>query len=155
MALQPFVAPWPFFSFLIFYRVGRTPWTEDQLSQGRYLHTEQHKHRINAHRHPCVKWDSNPRSQCLSGRSLWSALYSRIKQNSKPVRGYHYLFIVWCITRTYSVKIENLNKATTFICRLLASQPREEGSWDFLSATIMWEYFRGFVSPSRKISRGL
>jgi hypothetical protein len=37
-------------------------------SQGRYLHTEQHKHRINAHRHACLKWDSNPRSQCSSGR---------------------------------------------------------------------------------------
>jgi hypothetical protein len=30
-------------------------------SQGRYLHTGQHKHRINAHRHPCLEWDSNPR----------------------------------------------------------------------------------------------
>jgi hypothetical protein len=29
----------------------------------RYLHTEQHKHRINAHRHPCIEWDSNPRPQ--------------------------------------------------------------------------------------------
>jgi hypothetical protein len=37
-------------------------------SQGRYLHTEQHKHGINAHRHPCLEWDSNVRSQCLSGR---------------------------------------------------------------------------------------
>jgi hypothetical protein len=36
--------------------------------QGRYLHTEQPKHRINAHRHPCLKWDSNPRSRCFSGR---------------------------------------------------------------------------------------
>jgi hypothetical protein len=36
--------------------------------QGRYLHTEQHKHRINAHRHPCLEWDSIPRSQCSSGR---------------------------------------------------------------------------------------
>jgi hypothetical protein len=36
-------------------------------SQGLYLHTE-HKHRINAHRHPCLDWDSNPRPQCLSGR---------------------------------------------------------------------------------------
>jgi hypothetical protein len=27
-------------------------------SQGRYLHAEQHKHRINAHRHPCLEWDS-------------------------------------------------------------------------------------------------
>jgi hypothetical protein len=34
-------------------------------SQGRYLHTGQHKHRINAypHKHPCFKWDSSPRSQ--------------------------------------------------------------------------------------------
>jgi hypothetical protein len=31
--------------------------------QGRYLHTEQHKHRINAHRHRCFEWDLNPRSQ--------------------------------------------------------------------------------------------
>jgi hypothetical protein len=30
MALQPFVGPWPIFSFLIFYTVGRTPWTGDQ-----------------------------------------------------------------------------------------------------------------------------
>jgi hypothetical protein len=27
-------------------------------SQGRFLHTEQHKHRINAHRHPCLGWES-------------------------------------------------------------------------------------------------
>jgi hypothetical protein len=26
------------------------------------------KHRINAHRHPCLEWDSNPRSQCSSER---------------------------------------------------------------------------------------
>jgi hypothetical protein len=37
-------------------------------SQGRYLHAEQRKYRINAHRHPCLEWDSNPRSQCSSGR---------------------------------------------------------------------------------------
>jgi hypothetical protein len=29
MALQPFVGPWPLFSFFIF-SVGRTPWTVDQ-----------------------------------------------------------------------------------------------------------------------------
>jgi hypothetical protein len=50
------------------------------LSQGRYLHTELHKYRRNEHKHQCLKWDSNPRSQCLSGRRqlfmrpLWSAL---------------------------------------------------------------------------------
>jgi hypothetical protein len=30
-------------------------------------YTEQHRHRINAHRHPCHEWDSNPRSQCSRG----------------------------------------------------------------------------------------
>jgi hypothetical protein len=30
MALQPFVWPWPLFSFLILYTIGRTPWTSDQ-----------------------------------------------------------------------------------------------------------------------------
>jgi hypothetical protein len=43
-------------------------------SQGRYLHTEQHEHRINGDRHPCLKWDSNQRSQCLSGRRKRHAL---------------------------------------------------------------------------------
>jgi hypothetical protein len=37
-------------------------------SQGRYLHTGQHKYRINAHRHPCLEWDSNTRSQRLCYR---------------------------------------------------------------------------------------
>jgi hypothetical protein len=30
MAVQPFIGPWPLFSFLILYTVGRTPWTVDQ-----------------------------------------------------------------------------------------------------------------------------
>jgi hypothetical protein len=30
MALQPFVGPWPLFSFLILYTVDRTSWTRDQ-----------------------------------------------------------------------------------------------------------------------------
>jgi hypothetical protein len=29
-------------------------------SQSRYIHTEQHKQRRNADRHPCLEWDSNP-----------------------------------------------------------------------------------------------
>jgi len=33
-------------------------------TQGLYLYTEQHK---NADTHPCLEWDSNPRSQCSSG----------------------------------------------------------------------------------------
>jgi hypothetical protein len=37
-------------------------------SQSLYLHTEQHEHRINAHRHPCLEWDWNPRCQLSSER---------------------------------------------------------------------------------------
>jgi hypothetical protein len=33
-------------------------------SQGPHLH----RHRINAHRHPCLEWDSNPRTQYSSER---------------------------------------------------------------------------------------
>jgi hypothetical protein len=59
MALQPFVGPWPLFSFVIFFTqtvvlLGRV----NSPSQGRYLHTGQHKHR-----HPSLEWDWNPRSQ--------------------------------------------------------------------------------------------
>jgi hypothetical protein len=32
-------------------------------SQDRCLHKRQQKHKINAHRHPCLEWDSNSRSQ--------------------------------------------------------------------------------------------
>jgi hypothetical protein len=50
--------PWPLFQFLNLYTVGRTPWTGDQ-PVARPLPT---------HRHPCLEWNSNPRSQHSSGR---------------------------------------------------------------------------------------
>jgi hypothetical protein len=53
-----------YFSFLIFYTVSRTPWTGDQpVARSLPAHRTAHKHR-----HPCLEWDSNPRSQCSSGR---------------------------------------------------------------------------------------
>jgi hypothetical protein len=86
--------PWPLFPFLNPYTAGRNPWTGISPSQDRYLHTEQHKHRINAHRNPCLKWDSNLRSQCSSGRrrfmtytarTLWSAQCNFLHQNSHMI----------------------------------------------------------------------
>jgi hypothetical protein len=49
-------------------------------SQGRFLHKEQHEHRISAQSHPCHKWDSNPYpivragedSSCLKARPRYS-----------------------------------------------------------------------------------
>jgi hypothetical protein len=60
MLLQPFVGPWPLIQFRNHFSqtvglLGRVI----SPSQGRYLHTKQHKHRINAHRHSCLEWDSN------------------------------------------------------------------------------------------------
>jgi hypothetical protein len=82
MALQPLWTLAAFFSFLIWTQsVGPLGWGIS-LSQGRHHHTQQHKHRINAHWHQCLVWDSNPRSQCSSGwrefmpqtaRPLWAA----------------------------------------------------------------------------------
>jgi hypothetical protein len=81
---SPFVAPWPHFQFLnpIHSRYDSLDGGGGVIpSQGRYLHTEQHKHRINAHRHSCLEWDSNPPSQRSSelrqfmpytARPLWS-----------------------------------------------------------------------------------
>jgi hypothetical protein len=64
VTLQTFVGLGHFFSFFILYTVGRTPLTGDQ-PVARPLPT----HRtINEHKHPCLEWDSNPRSQCSRGR---------------------------------------------------------------------------------------
>jgi hypothetical protein len=63
-----------FFSFLIHTQsVGLFGWGIGP-SQGLYLHTEQHRHRINAHRHPCLEWDSSPRSQVFKREKTVHAL---------------------------------------------------------------------------------
>jgi hypothetical protein len=52
MALQPFVRPWPLFQFrkyILFTQTIGLLGRVISLLQGPYLHTEQHKHRINAH----------------------------------------------------------------------------------------------------------
>jgi hypothetical protein len=49
-----------FFSFLIWTQSVGLLGRGISPSQGRYLHPEQHTHRINAHRHPCRMWDLNP-----------------------------------------------------------------------------------------------
>jgi hypothetical protein len=86
MAEQP-LRSWLLFQFLNLYIFGGTPWTCDQPVARPLLHTEQDKHRINAHRQPCLCWDSNPQSQCssrwrlsmpLTARPLWSMAYRHL-----------------------------------------------------------------------------
>jgi hypothetical protein len=60
-----------YFTFLTIYTVGRTPWTGISPLRGRYLNIEQHKqNKCTQYKHPCLKWDSNPRSQLSSERAL-------------------------------------------------------------------------------------
>jgi hypothetical protein len=67
-ALQSLVGPWLLFQYidLFTHSIGFHGWGMSS-SQGCYLHRGHHKHRINAHRHPCLKCDSNPRSQFWVG----------------------------------------------------------------------------------------
>jgi hypothetical protein len=44
-----------FFSLLIYTQSVGLLGRGISPSQGRYLQTEQHKHKINAHRHPCLE----------------------------------------------------------------------------------------------------
>jgi hypothetical protein len=70
LALQP-LWPWPHFSFLIYSQSVGLLERVISSSQGLCLNTVQHKHRINTYthtKHPCSKWDSNPRSQRPSER---------------------------------------------------------------------------------------
>jgi hypothetical protein len=53
--------------FLNSKTVGRSPWTGDQRNT-RLLHTQDNINRINADKHSCLAWDSNPQSQRSSER---------------------------------------------------------------------------------------
>jgi hypothetical protein len=91
IGLQPFVGHWPLFSFLISYTVCRTPWTGDQpVARPLPTHTGQHKHRINSNWLPCLKWNSNPWSQCWSGRRQF------MPQIARPTWSAHFLS-AWAI----------------------------------------------------------
>jgi hypothetical protein len=54
---------------LLLYTIGRTPWTGDQPCHKAATYTRQHKHRKHVDIHPCLEWNSNPRSQ-YSGQTI-------------------------------------------------------------------------------------
>jgi hypothetical protein len=60
----------------------------DQPCHKAATYTERHKNRINADRYLCLEWDSNPRSQCLSGQRRF------MPQKARP---YHCIVICKCI----------------------------------------------------------
>jgi hypothetical protein len=110
---SPLLGPGQFFSFVIVFTqsvglLGRVI----SPSQGRYLHTGQHKHRINAHTDiHAFEWDSNVLSQRSSERRqlmpetaqpLWSANKSSI-QSKTPWRVTLKSATMWWLCHYYSV----------------------------------------------------
>jgi hypothetical protein len=86
-----------------FYQRGIRP------SQGRYLHTEQHKHRINAHRHQYrLEWDSKPRPQCSSGRR------HAIDRAAKVIGFYQHNWSKIRLLRRFINRISQFNEAYSF-----------------------------------------
>jgi hypothetical protein len=82
IALQTF-RPWPLFSFLILYTGGKD--SLDGGSARRKAATCTQNNRINAHRHPCLEWDTNPRSQGSSGGRRFTT------QTARPLIGNFHL----------------------------------------------------------------
>jgi hypothetical protein len=62
--------PWGLFRFLNPIQLAGLFGRGISPSQGRYLPTGQHKHRINAHKHPCLEWDSNPRPVFVRAKTV-------------------------------------------------------------------------------------
>jgi hypothetical protein len=65
---SPFVGPWPLFQFLdlLYRRSDSMDWGSARRKAASC--TQDSRKTLNGHRHPSLKCDSNPRSQCLSGR---------------------------------------------------------------------------------------
>jgi hypothetical protein len=74
---------------LLLYTVGMTDWTGDK-PVARPLPT----HRIKAHRHPCLEWDSNPRPSVQADED-GSCLRPRGQCDRR------YRFIITCNSRDY------------------------------------------------------
>jgi hypothetical protein len=74
-----------FFSFLIFTQSVGLLGREISPSRGLCLHTGLHKRRLKANGHPCLKWDSNPRSHYLRGRRQLMPKIARPQRSAEYV----------------------------------------------------------------------
>jgi hypothetical protein len=117
MALQPFGR---FFSFLLFTQSVELFGRGISASQGRYLHTGEHKHRVNTHKHSCFEWDSNPWSECSSERKQFMpqtarALWSRLVPHILPRQALHIKHRTFLRAQTSA----RIAQKTPFLCRCL------------------------------------
>jgi hypothetical protein len=88
-------------------------------SQGRYLHTGQHQHRINAQRYPCLKWDSNLRSQLRASGDRTATVTSKTQLISPHNNSFDdiqflqifVLLILWTFHRTIWMEDRSIVRA--------------------------------------------
>jgi hypothetical protein len=111
MVLQPFVGPLLLFQFpdLFTHSVGILG-QGISSSQGRYLNTRQHKHRINVHRHPRHKLDSNPRSQWFEREKTIHALDSSATVIGNNVAHPYLMYVTYLFIGLYKNMIHNSGK---------------------------------------------
>jgi hypothetical protein len=101
--------PWPLVQFRNHFSqtvglLGR----EISPSQGRFLNTGQHKHRINAYLHPCLEWDSNPRSQRPSGRKQFMPYTARLLSPAVTICTTYFKIIIPCILPTECISVSRM-----------------------------------------------
>jgi hypothetical protein len=93
MALQPFVGPWLLFQFRnLFTQTGRFLGREISPSQGLYLHTGQHKHRIYTHTHTDINASSGIRTHDLSFQASEDSSFLRPCGNCDRLLSYLHIY---------------------------------------------------------------
>jgi hypothetical protein len=157
-----------FFSFSIYTQSVGLLGRGISPSQGRYLCTEQHTHRINAHRQPCLEWDSKPRSQCSSGRRRFMPKTARPLRSVVVLLAGSWINTVLSQYKRYGITTnwEDLQSETTSLvcvwemfgwnlCRV-TTHP----DWDFpwflrvlVSFSNVQERATTFTHPPRKLSQ--
>jgi hypothetical protein len=161
---------------LLYYYYGTTalywaladfsiPWSQPQSvgllgrgmspSQGLYLHTEQHKHRINAHRHPCSEWDWNPGPQCSNEgvrfmpRGHCDRLHSPLLLHNvefKQRQAHLYFVCIWMCALWFF----KTHACCYSIQGSLKEFPRMVGMWPLLLYTVIFGIY-----PHRWVPQGL
>jgi hypothetical protein len=97
--LPPFEVSWCYTQTVRLSERGISP------SQGLYLHTEQHKHKINAHRHLCLELDSKPRSELPKERRHFIPQTAR--PLSSPNRTYRHRYFKGQITELLTIHVHS------------------------------------------------
>jgi hypothetical protein len=135
---QPFLDPGLFFNFVIFFtQMVRHLGRGISPSQGHYLHTGEHKHRIKNYRHLCLEWDSKLQSQRSSERRQFMPYTARPQLSA--------IRCIGVLNLKYAVKTKKLVNDSRFTHRWLCKTFKQRSS-----CTIRGSHSGGYVRRSNK-----